>query len=407
MAKRTDNKGRVLKPGESQRKDGTYMYRYTDQLKRRKSIYANSLTELRDKAKKTLAMEIISGVEYDEKITLIELVAKYNHSRTTNRISTTKTYQSRYNTLEKDPFTSQKAGKIKTAQAKAWLKSLYDEGKAASGVYVLGNYLKGIYRWGIENEIVSKNPFDFTMNFLPKAPLSRGAISKEELARYLEFVRTHEVFCDFYDYLVVLSETGLRLAEFLGLTITDVDFKTRRLSVRRQLRSAKKSNHYYIEAPKTETGARVVPITDQAFFALSRMIQRTKELPIQPMVDGVTGFIVTRPDGGLYSTPNFDTRIKHIRTHYRNKYGNTPNITPHVLRHTFCTELIQNGIPIPVVQSIMGHANASVTLQTYTHVMSDVASEKLLANIEDSGEFHSIYGQNSYAKFTPNVRESM
>ncbi len=50
--KRKDSKGRVLKDGESQRANGTYDYRYTDIHKKRRCIYAKSLTELRKKKRK-------------------------------------------------------------------------------------------------------------------------------------------------------------------------------------------------------------------------------------------------------------------------------------------------------------------------------------------------------------------
>lgn len=49
MPSRKDNKGRVLEKGESQRTDGTYMYRWTDLSKKRQTIYARTLNELRKK----------------------------------------------------------------------------------------------------------------------------------------------------------------------------------------------------------------------------------------------------------------------------------------------------------------------------------------------------------------------
>ena len=49
MPSRKDNKGRVLEKGESQRTDGTYMYRWTDLSKKRQTIYARTLNELRQK----------------------------------------------------------------------------------------------------------------------------------------------------------------------------------------------------------------------------------------------------------------------------------------------------------------------------------------------------------------------
>ena len=49
MGKRKDTKGRVLEKGESQRKDGSYMYRWTDNKGQRQTVYATTLNELREK----------------------------------------------------------------------------------------------------------------------------------------------------------------------------------------------------------------------------------------------------------------------------------------------------------------------------------------------------------------------
>ena len=61
MSKRKDNKGRILKKGESQRKDGVYMYRWTDVNSERKTIYASDLNELRQQENEIL-IEISNGI---------------------------------------------------------------------------------------------------------------------------------------------------------------------------------------------------------------------------------------------------------------------------------------------------------------------------------------------------------
>ena len=78
MPSRKDNKGRVLEKGESQRNDGTYMYRWTDLSKKRQTIYARTLNELRQKELQVTKTEIISGVSWESnKITVRELIDRY------------------------------------------------------------------------------------------------------------------------------------------------------------------------------------------------------------------------------------------------------------------------------------------------------------------------------------------
>lgn len=54
--KRKDNKGRILRDGESQRKNGTYMYRYTDIHKKRQYVYAKTLDALREQEKQSIVI---------------------------------------------------------------------------------------------------------------------------------------------------------------------------------------------------------------------------------------------------------------------------------------------------------------------------------------------------------------
>ena len=92
--KRKDSKGRVLKDGESQRANGTYDYRYTDIHKKRRCIYAKSLTELRKKEEE-LRRDLADGIDYAAgEMTVADLVDRYMNlkrglkpGRTTQRSS--------------------------------------------------------------------------------------------------------------------------------------------------------------------------------------------------------------------------------------------------------------------------------------------------------------------------------
>lgn len=74
MERRKDNKGRVLKEGESQRKDGLYQYRWTDKFGKRHTMYANDLKALRDKKKQALESDVEQA---DVIITMYELIKRY------------------------------------------------------------------------------------------------------------------------------------------------------------------------------------------------------------------------------------------------------------------------------------------------------------------------------------------
>ena len=91
--KRKDNKGRILKTGESQRKDLIYQYRYTDFRGKRQTVYASTLQELRQKEKE-IQKQIDDGIDYEAgQITVIELLEKYISLKKGVRYNTQVGYQ--------------------------------------------------------------------------------------------------------------------------------------------------------------------------------------------------------------------------------------------------------------------------------------------------------------------------
>jgi len=402
MTKRTDDKGRVLKPGESQRENLTYMYRYTDQFKQRKTIYAKTLTELRKKEKEIAAREVMGYFTDTRNITLSELMQRHNNAKTERRISTRNNYEDRKKTIERFPIARCKASSIKTSQAREWLIKLRkEEGFSVRSVYAFGRYLKEVYKIAIEDELLFKNPFDFKLDMFSEELPSRKAVSEEDLTAFLEFVKSKDKFQTFYHYLVILSETGVRLGEFLGLTEGDIDFDKKTLSVERQLRTNKNNSDFYIERPKTERGKRCIPLTNNALQSLRYICLRARSQGLRPMVDGVTGFIVVREGGLLYADCAFDKYVAIILKKYHEFSGSNVKISPHVLRHTFCTTLIKRGVPLPTVQYVMGHSRSSTTLDVYTHITSATASEMMHGTLRNKEEFSTIYTANLTPQLTP------
>ena len=89
----------------------------------------------------------------------------------------------------------------------------------------------------------------------------------------LSFVKSDKVYYKYYDELIILLGTGLRISEFCGLTDRDIDFENRTINVDHQLQySGKKS--YRIETPKTDNGIRKIPMSDRVRQALTRSEER-------------------------------------------------------------------------------------------------------------------------------------
>ena len=127
--KRKDSKGRILHTGESQRKDGTYDYRYTDSTNKRHSIYAHTLEELRMKEEEILKWKM-DGFSYAAGgITVLELLERYiNMKKRAVRYTTRSGYQFVQGVVERYSFGQRKIRDIRVSDAKMWFIELFDDG---------------------------------------------------------------------------------------------------------------------------------------------------------------------------------------------------------------------------------------------------------------------------------------
>ena len=159
--------------------------------------------------------------------------------------------------------------------------------------------------------------------------------------------------------------------DMYGLTRADIDFDRRCIHVRRQLcRTAEKP--YFVTPPKTKSGIRNVPMTDAVYMALMREVKARTHPKVELLVDGHSGFLFLDKSGMPKVAMHLENYMRGLQARFEKAYGKpVPRITPHVLRHTFCTNVQQAGLDVKSLQYLMGHSNASVTLDVYTHSSFD------------------------------------
>ncbi|WP_300260076.1 site-specific integrase [uncultured Cloacibacillus sp.] len=387
VVRRKDKKGRVLLSGESQRKDGTYQYRYTYGGKR-ETVYANNLNELRQKEKDIQEL-LDAGLNYAAgMIDTIGLVAKYVNLRQGVRYSTRIGYQFVSNILERESFCRKPIRDILTSEAKAWMKKLfYEDGYGYSTLTAIKGVVSPAYRMAYEEDIIKKNPFDFDLSgVVPNNAKPRQALTDEELTDWLDFVKNDSTYRKYYDEFIVLLGTGLRVSEFCGLTLQDVDFHARRIWVERQL-ARTRSGKYYVEKPKTKNGVRYIPMSTEVYESMQNIVQQRYSGGPEIIIDGVVGFLLLdqnhRPKVALHIENELRWCMKKYQKQNPNK--KLPTITPHVLRHTFCTNMARSGMAVKNLQYLMGHSDVGTTLNIYTHSRyEDVAKEMLNINVVDT-----------------------
>ena len=375
--KRRDRKNRILKDGESQKRDGRYRFCYTDIAGNKKELYSWRLDKndphppgkrkdlsLREKEKqveKDIANEIITnGGNY----TVITLVEKYVSLKIGIRRNTEKGYKTVLNLLYKDPFGQRRIDSIKMSDAKAWLIKLQSkDGKGYSTIHTIRGVLRPAFQMAEDDDLIRKNPFRFELStVVVNDSVTREAITRKQQREYLRFIKEDRVYSKYYDGIFILFGTGLRISEFCGLTVSDIDLKNKRIKVDHQLIRTNRME-YFIEKPKTESGKRFVPMTNEVAECFQRILSSRQTIEKEPVIDGYTGFLFFDRNSMPMVALHWQKYMKRIRDKYNKIYREPlPEITPHICRHTFCSNMAKSGMNPKTLQYIMGHADISVTI---------------------------------------------
>lgn len=384
---RKDSKGRRLATGESQDKDGRYRYKYNDVFGKRKSVYSWRLTEsdpypkgkrndisLREKEKEVEKALRNAVATNGGNMTVLELVQKYISQKRGVKHNTQANYNFVINVIKKEDFGARRIDTIKLSDAKTWLIKLQDDGKGYSSIHSIRGVVRPAFQMAVDDDLINKNPFEFKLaTVVVNDSVTREAITRKQQKEFLRFVKEDKHFSKYYDGIYILFNTGLRVSEFVGLTINDIEFDKERIKVDHQLQRTR-NMEYEILTPKTEKGERYVPMQKDVADCFRRIIQSRKHPKIEPMIDGYSGFLFLDKNDMPMVALHWEKYFQHIREKYNSIYRvQMPCITPHICRHTFCSNMAKSGMNPKTLQYIMGHSDIGVTLNTYTHLQFEDA----------------------------------
>ena len=386
IEKRRDRKGRVLRNGECQRKDGLYQYDYVDLDGKAKCLYSWKLEpgdvlpqgkrkckSLREKERE-VQRNIDDGIiPYGGQLTVLSLAKKYILQKKGVRESTRAGYKTVTNILEKEEFGAQRIDRVKLSDAKEWLIKLQEkDGRSYSSIHTIRGVLRPAFQMAVDDDLLRKNPFQFELvSVIVNDSVTRDAISHDEKRKFLEFVKNDRHFCKYYDGIYILFYTGMRISEFVGLTVKDIDLKEKTINIDHQLQRTSQMK-YIIEPPKTEAGIRIIPMQKEVCECFKRIIQNRRKPKVEPMVGGKVGFLYLDKNEMPMVALHWEKYFQHIVEKYNKIYKvQMPKVTPHVCRHTYCSHCASSGMNPKHLQYLMGHSDISVTLNTYTHVDFD------------------------------------
>ncbi len=384
--KRRDSKGRILRNGECQRKDGLYQYDYVDLNGKPKCLYSWKLEatdplpkgkrkckSLREKEREIQRNMDDGIVPYGGQLTVLELVKKYVLQKTGVRPTTRAGYKTVMNILEKEDFGAKRIDKVKLSDAKGWLIKLQDkDGRSYSSIHTIRGVLRPAFQMAVDDDLIRRNPFDFQLvTVIVNDSVTREAVTHNEKRKFLEFVKNDKHFSKYYEGIYILFYTGMRISEFVGLTVKDINFEEGTINIDHQLQRTN-NMEYVIEPTKTNAGTRVIPMSQDVYECFRRIIEKRKSPKVEPMIGGKTGFLYLDKNDMPMVALHWEKYFQHIVEKYNKIYKvQMPKITPHVCRHTYCSHCASGGMNPKHLQYLMGHSDIGVTLNTYTHIDFD------------------------------------
>ena len=342
-----------LLKGESKRKDGRYMYRYTDINGKRHAIYAKTLSELR--------------------------IRERQIARNKNELNQYVTTGASVNFVF-DRYISMKTN-LKQNTRSNYIY-MYNKFNSLDNIHTI---LHPTFQLAVRDDVIRTNPTDGVMAELKKSDRKnkgiRHALTLEQQRAFLNYTASSPVYCHWLPLFVFLFGTGCRIGEMVGIRWDDVDFEKKEVSVNHSLEyilDEKRKAAWHVSTPKTAAGVRVIPLLKEVEEALleEKENQETTGVHNIDQVDGMTGFMFTNRFGKLLLPSSVNRAIVRISDAYnaeetvkaareRREPILIPHFSAHHIRHTFATRLCEHESNLKVIQSIMGHADIATTMNIY------------------------------------------
>ena len=367
--RRANGEGNIRK-----RKDGRWEGRYTvgHDPETGKAIIKNVLgktqAEVKEKLKKAIEENV--GIDYGRAKTYtvgswLEVWME-NYARVKLRPSTFKTSQGFLKNHIKPQIGGIPLANLTSLDLQRFYKRLLDSGRvdrieakkkpkglAPKTVRNIHQMIGSAYNLAMEQKLVSRNPTQGCA--LPKVEHKEmKTLTADQLSTFFHEAKDSGVYELYYLDLA----TGLRRGELLGLKWTDVDLDRGVLKIQR---AVSRQNSKVVEAPlKTKNAYRTLPLSADVISVLK--MQKCKV--------GNSEWVFPSPTGGPMSPDSVLHMLQRVL-----KRADLPRIRFHDLRHTFATHALTSGVDAKTLSGILGHTNASFTLDTYTHVTSDMQKQ--------------------------------
>ena len=357
-----DLKGKEIGDGIYQQPNGTYCARFVDKFGRRKSKRSKKLQEVRQWIADATYIDEHSDLDQATDM-IVDAWFDYwiSIKKQTVRPNTVRNYSERYERNIKDVIGKKLLTEVKPIHCQTIFSKMAEEGYKTTTIYQTRIALYNMLEFARENDVLITNPCKKSV----KSDMGKPSTKKEALTidvqkKFLEAV----VGYSYENQYRFVLQTGLRTGELVGLKWDDIDFEKKTITISRTMEFRYKVGEWRVGPPKSKSGYRTIPLTDEAIRILKAQKEKNSKIKVINMEWTDQVFLCKKGEPVKNST--YDTALFKIC----DKIG-IKNFSMHVLRHTFATRCIEAGMMPKTLQKILGHSNIGITMNLYVHITED------------------------------------
>ena len=400
MDKRKDSNRTVLQKGEYQRANGTYCYRYKGTDGKWKNVYAKTLRLLREKEKEIAKQSATGGETAISSKRLNDVFEEWKRTKSEMiRSSTFANYIHLYSLYVTNGLSKKKLTEIR----KDDIVRFYSRMKTENGCTIntidnVHTVIHGILGYAVDQHYIPYNPADRCMVDLKKTAknskiqdveeedaedIDGTALTLEQEQVFLNFLRNSTTYNHWYPLMAGMLLFGPRLGEIAALQWDDINWDRNTIRINKTVVYLKSPTTgkmvFEMHPPKTEAGLRWVVMTKplREIFEKEYEIRKARG-PFRANIDGYSDFIFTSRfetplhQGSINKALRRIVRDCNLEQMEKSDGILLPQFSSHSFRRTFATRMVEIGVNVKALQDILGHNDASTTLNFYTKVQREL-----------------------------------
>ncbi|MGO6211132.1 tyrosine-type recombinase/integrase [Streptococcus pneumoniae] len=237
--------------------------------------------------------------------------------------------------------------------------------------------LRGIFNYAVQYSYIENNEVDYTT--IPQKPKTLEELEKKrnnfltmkEIKALVDVLNRREYHQKYADMVLVLTLTGMRYGELTALQLKNIDFENNKIEITGNFDSVNKIK----TLPKTTNSIRTIKVSESVIEAIQRQIVRLSER-FQPLSSDDYIFCFEK-----WNQPTTITCFIQILKKYGKQAKIEKNLSSHIFRHSHISFLAESGLPIKSIMDRVGHSNAKMTLEIYSHTTEDM-EDKLVNKLD-------------------------